>query len=71
MHLISINTLPIYLFHLIVLETIQNGYLDLTINGNIVNSVIGVPVVTVIVLFVCLAVILVMRKVPVLNKLIG
>ena len=71
MHLISINTLPLYLFHVMVLETFQYGYLGFTFNGNNVNSIIGVPLMTVLVLFVSLGIILGMKKVPVLNKIIG
>ncbi len=71
MRLISINTLPLYLFHVMVLETFQYGYLGFSINGNTINSIIGVPIMTVLVLFVSLAIILVMKKVPVLDKLIG
>ena len=71
MHAISVNTLPLYLFHVMVLETIQYGYLGFAFNGNVMNSIIEVPVMTVIVLFVSLGIILVMKKVPILNKLIG
>jgi surface polysaccharide O-acyltransferase-like enzyme len=71
LHLISENTLPIFLFHLIVLETLQRGYLGLAINGSTINSIIGVPLITVITLFLCLAIIVPLKKVPVLKKLIG
>jgi len=69
--LISENTLPIFLFHLMVLETLQRGYLGFAINGSTINSIIGVPLITVIALFLCLAVIVPLKKVPVLKKLIG
>ena len=42
--LISVNSLPIFLFHVMVLETIQRGYLGFAINGNTINSIIGVPI---------------------------
>lgn len=71
MHVISENTLPIFLFHLIVLEALQKGFLGLTLNGVVLNSIIGVPVTTVVVLFICLAVIVPLKKVPYLKNLIG
>ena len=55
LNLISVNTLPIFFLHVIVLETIQLGYLGFALNGNVVNSIIGVPLMTVIVLFICLS----------------
>ncbi len=71
LHLISENTLPIFLFHLIVLEALQKGYLGFAINGATINSIVGVPLITVITLFLCLAIILPLKKVPVLKRLIG
>lgn len=68
---ISANSLPLYLFHVMVLATLQYGYLGFAINGNTINSVIGVPLNTVIVLFVSLGIILGLKKIPGLSKLIG
>ena len=69
--LISENTLPIFLFHMMVIVTLQSGYLGITINGNTINSIIGVPLMTALTLAICLAVIVPLKKVPVLKKLIG
>jgi surface polysaccharide O-acyltransferase-like enzyme len=71
LRLISANTLALYLFHVMVLETIQKGYLGFAINGNTINSVVGVPLNTVIVLFVSLGIIVGLKKVPGLKKLVG
>jgi surface polysaccharide O-acyltransferase-like enzyme len=71
LRLISVNTLPLYLFHVMVLETIQHGYLGFAINGNTINSIIGVPLNTVIVLFVSLGIIVGLKKVPYLKSLVG
>ena len=68
---ISQNTLPLFLFHVMVLESLQAGYFGFAINGNNVNSIIGVPLITAITLFICLAVIIPLKKVPVLKQLIG
>ncbi len=69
--LISENTLPIFLFHIIILECLWRGYFGFTLNGNTVNSIIGVPLATVITLFICLAIIVPLKKVPVLKRLLG
>ena len=68
---ISENSLALFLFHVMILESLQNGYFGFAINGNTINSIIGVPLMTVIVLFVSLAIILLLKKVPYLKKLIG
>ena len=68
---ISENTLGIYLFHMMIIYTLQNGLLGVTLNGNTVNSIIGVPLMVAIVLLVCLAVLVPLKKVPVLKRLIG
>jgi surface polysaccharide O-acyltransferase-like enzyme len=69
---ISQSTLAIFLFHVIVLETLQRGYLwGFTISGNNLNSIIEVPLITLVTLLICLAVILPLRKVPIIKKLIG
>ena len=71
MIIISANTLPLYLFHVMILETLQKGYLGFAINGNTINSIVGIPLNTVIVLFVSLGIILALKKVPVLKELVG
>ena len=68
---ISENTLAIYLFHVMVLESLENGYFGFAINRNTFNPIIEVPLITVIVLFVSLAAILLLKKVPYLKKVIG
>jgi surface polysaccharide O-acyltransferase-like enzyme len=69
---ISQSTLAIFLFHVIVLETLQRGYLwGFTISGNNLNSIIEVPLITAVTFLICLGVILPLRKVPIIKKLIG
>lgn len=70
-HAISKNTLPIYLFHLIVMETLQNGYLGFKLSLTTINPIIGVPIITTVTLFITLGLILLMKKVPVLRTIIG
>jgi surface polysaccharide O-acyltransferase-like enzyme len=71
LNVISQNTLPIFLFHVMVLESLQYGYFGFAINGNTINSIIGVPLITAVTLFICLAVIIPLKKVPLLKQLIG
>ncbi len=70
-HAIGKNTLPIYMFHLIVMETLQRGYLGFKLSLTVMNPVIGIPVMTVVTLFITFGLILLMKKVPVLRTLIG
>ncbi len=71
LRVISQNTLPLALFHLMILESLQRGYFGFAINGNTVNSIVGVPLITIITLFVSLGIILVLKKIPYLKRLIG
>jgi surface polysaccharide O-acyltransferase-like enzyme len=69
---ISKSTLAIFLFHVIVLETLQRGYLwGFTISGKTLNSIIEVPLITLVTLFICLAIILPLQKIPVIKRLVG
>jgi surface polysaccharide O-acyltransferase-like enzyme len=67
---ISENTLGIFFIHVMIIESIQNGYFGFAINRNTLNPIIEVPLLTAIVLFVSLAIILLLKKVPYLNRLI-
>ncbi|MDG6223272.1 MAG: acyltransferase family protein [Candidatus Bathyarchaeota archaeon] len=69
--IIGQNTLALYLVHVLILETFQKGYLLFAINRETLNPIVQVPLLTVIVLFASLATILLLKKVPYLNKLIG
>jgi surface polysaccharide O-acyltransferase-like enzyme len=68
---ISQNTLPIYLFHIIILETLQKGYLGFQISVTTMNPIIEIPLVTAITLLLCLAIIVPLKKLPYVNRIIG
>jgi len=68
---ISRNTLPIFLFHVIILESFERGFFGFTLSVTTLNPLIEIPLITVLTLFVTLSLILLMRKVPILKKLIG
>ncbi len=65
------NTLPIFLLHVIILESLQRGFFGFTLSALTLNPVLEIPLATVVTLFITVGLILLMRKVPVLRKLIG
>ena len=68
---ISENTLPIFLLHVMILESLQRGYFGFTISSLTINSIIGVPLISLVTLLICLAVIIPSKKIPVLKRLVG
>ena len=68
---ISRNTLPIFLFHVIILESFERGFFGFTLSVTTLNPIVEIPLITVLTLFITLGLVLLMRKVPVLKKLIG
>ncbi len=69
--LISQNTLPIFLFHVIVLEVLQRGYLGFTLSITTMNPIIEIPLITALTLLICLAIIVPLKKIPHVKKIIG
>ncbi len=70
-HYVSINSLAIYLFHFMVLETLEKGYLGFRISLATLNPVIEIPLLAAVTLVICLLVLYPLRKIQVLNRLIG
>jgi surface polysaccharide O-acyltransferase-like enzyme len=68
---ISENTLPLYLFHVMIIESLQRGYFSFTISSSTLNSIVEVPLISFVALFICLAVIVPLKKIPGLKRLIG
>jgi surface polysaccharide O-acyltransferase-like enzyme len=69
---ISKNTLPIFLFHVIILQTFQLGFLfGFKLSYTTLNPIIEIPLIATLTLFITLGLVLLMRRVPVFNKLIG
>jgi surface polysaccharide O-acyltransferase-like enzyme len=69
--IISENTLPIYLFHVIVLETFQKGYLGFKISVTTMNPIIEIPLITVVTLLLCLAIIVPLKRLPYVKRIVG
>lgn len=70
LHTVSEHTLPIYLLHVIVLETLTRGFLGFTMNLTIM-PIVQVPLATIAILFVTLGIILLLKKIPFIKTLIG
>lgn len=70
-HAISKNTLPIYLFHVIILMSLQRGFFGFRLSLTIMNPVIGVPLISIVTFLITFGLILLMKNPPVLKKLIG
>ena len=68
---VSVNTLPIYLFQLIILESLEKGFFGFRLSLWVLNPIIEIPLATVVTFFITLGLVLVMKRVPVLKKLIG
>jgi surface polysaccharide O-acyltransferase-like enzyme len=69
---ISVNTLPLFLFHVIILQSLQLGFFfGFKLSFTTLNPIIEIPLIAVLTLFITLGLVLLMRKVPVLKKLIG
>jgi surface polysaccharide O-acyltransferase-like enzyme len=71
LHYISLNTLPIYLFHIMILESLQKGYFGFKISVTTLNPVIEIPLAAILTLVICLGVISLLNRIPFLKKLIG
>jgi surface polysaccharide O-acyltransferase-like enzyme len=71
LHLISQNTIPIYLFHVMVLESLQKGFFGFQISLATMNPVLEVPLLTAVTLLICLGIIYPLKKIPLVKKLIG
>jgi surface polysaccharide O-acyltransferase-like enzyme len=70
-HLIGQNTLALYLLHVMVLESLQKGYFGFQISVNTMNPIVEIPLITIITLFISLGIIFLLKRIPVVKKLIG
>jgi surface polysaccharide O-acyltransferase-like enzyme len=68
---ISKNTLPIFFFHLIIMESFQRGFFGFVLRSTTLNPIVEIPLLAAITFFVTLALVLLMKRVPILNRLIG
>jgi surface polysaccharide O-acyltransferase-like enzyme len=70
-HFISQCSLAIYLMHVIVLESLQRGYFGLRISINTINPIVEIPLITVVTLLICVAILYPVSKITSLKRIIG
>ena len=70
-HFIGQSTLAIFLMHVIVLESLERGYLGVRISINSISPIIEIPLAAVVTFLICLAILYPISKVPILKKIIG
>jgi surface polysaccharide O-acyltransferase-like enzyme len=71
LRVISQNTLAIYLFHVMVLETLQQGFFGFQISLSTMNPVLEVPLITAVTLFICLGILYPLKKIPFVKRITG
>jgi surface polysaccharide O-acyltransferase-like enzyme len=69
--LISANTLAIYLLHVIVLESLQQGYFGFQLSITTLNPIIEIPLITALTLLICLAILVPIKKIPHVKDIVG
>jgi surface polysaccharide O-acyltransferase-like enzyme len=70
-HKIGQNTLPIFMLHVIILESFQRGFFGFKISVTTINPAVEIPLITGVTLFVCLGIIWSAKKIPFVEKIIG
>ena len=70
-HVISENTLPIYLLHMIFVYALKHGFFGFVLTGSTIDPIISVPLTATITLILCLLIIIPLKKIPKLKQLIG
>ncbi len=71
LHWVSENTLPIYLFHMIILQTLLYGYLGFTINQATLSPIIEIPLMTALTFIITIAILYPLKKIPYIKYVIG
>jgi surface polysaccharide O-acyltransferase-like enzyme len=71
MHVISENTLPIYLMHMVVVYLLKSGLFGFVLDSYAIDAIIGVPLIAVLTLMISLIIIIPLKKIPGIRKLIG
>jgi surface polysaccharide O-acyltransferase-like enzyme len=69
--IISVNTLGIFLIQYIPMETLQKGYLGLKISVTNMNPIVEMPLIAILTLLICLAIIIPLKKIPYIRRIMG
>jgi len=71
LQVISENSLAIYLFHMMALSLIKNGFFGFTLHGRNVDAIIGAPLLATLTLLLSLIIVILLKKIPGLRKIVG
>jgi hypothetical protein len=52
-----------------VLESLQKGYLGFKISMNTLNPIVEIPLITMVTLFICFLIVFILKKIPVLKDI--
>jgi surface polysaccharide O-acyltransferase-like enzyme len=71
LHFVSQCSLAIFLLHVVILESLQNGYFGFRISITSMNPIYEIPLITVVTLLICLAILYPVSKISGLRKIVG
>ena len=54
-----------------IFESFQKGYFGFQLSVNTINPIVEIPLITIITLFVCVGIVFLLKKVPILKKIVG
>jgi surface polysaccharide O-acyltransferase-like enzyme len=71
LHWFGQNTLPIYLMHYLILESLMFGFFGFALNATVLNPVIEIPLLAIVTLGLTAILVYVLKKIPIVKRLIG
>jgi surface polysaccharide O-acyltransferase-like enzyme len=71
LHFIGCSTLGIYLSHVMILESLQKGFFGFRLSVNTLPPIAEVPLITLVTLLLTAGLMFVLKKVPVLKRIVG
>ncbi len=71
LHFVGCSTLAVYLFHVMVLESLQKGYFGFQISVNTMNPILEIPLITTATFFICIGLVFILKRIPVVKRLVG
>lgn len=71
LHWVGQNTLPVYLLHYMILESLMLGFFGFSLNAAMLDPAILVPLLTVLTFGLTVLIVYPLKKIPVIKRLIG
>ncbi len=71
LHWVGQNTLPIYLMHYMILESLMFGFFGFTLNASVLNPIIEIPLLTVVTFSLTVLIVYPLKKIPIVKRIIG